>query len=85
MLVSVTGGIKAFTEIQIMTGGGPGTATHTLTYIMYRAAFVSHRYGYGLAAAAVLVLECLAVILLLNYLFRDREAKQLRRLAGGKP
>ncbi len=85
LLVSVTGGIKAFTEIQIMTGGGPGTATHTLTYIMYRAAFVSHRYGYGLAAAAVLVLECLAVILLLNYLFRDREAKQLRRLAGGKP
>ena len=85
LLVSVTGGIKAFTEIQIMTGGGPGTATQTLTYIMYRAAFVSHRYGYGLAAAAVLVLECLAVILLLNYLFRDREAKQLRRLAGGKP
>ena len=80
LLISVTGGIKAFTEIQIMTGGGPGTATYTLTYMMYRAAFVSHKYGYGLAAAAILVLECLAAILLLNYLFRDREAKRLRRL-----
>ena len=75
LLISITGGIKAFTEIQIMTGGGPGTATYTLTYIMYRAAFVSHKYGYGLAAASVLVIECVAVILLLGYLFKDREPK----------
>lgn len=72
LLVSITGGIKAFTEMQIMTGGGPGTATYSLTYIMYRSAFVSHKYGYGLSSASVLVLECLAVILLLNFLFRER-------------
>lgn len=83
LLVSITGGIKAFTEMQIMTGGGPGTATYTLTYIMYRNAFVSHRYGYGLASASVLVLECLAVILVLNYLFRDREATRLK-VQGGR-
>jgi len=74
LLVSVTGGIKAFTEIQIITRGGPGTATNTLAYIMYRQAFVTHKYGYGLSAAAILVLECLVVILILNWLFRDREA-----------
>lgn len=72
LLVSITGGIKAFTEMQIMTGGGPGTATYTLTYIMYRNAFVSHRYGYGLSSAAILVLECLIVIIVLNRLFKDR-------------
>lgn len=82
LLVSITGGIKAFTEMQIMTRGGPGTATHTLTYVMYRNAFVSHRYGYGLASAAILVLECLLVIIVLNFLFRDREAKEVR-LQGG--
>lgn len=82
LLVSVTGGIKAFTEMQIMTGGGPGTATYTLTYIMYRNAFVSHRYGYGLASASILVLECLAVILILNRLFRDRDQLPLARRGG---
>ncbi len=82
LLVSVTGGIKAFTEMQIMTGGGPGTATYTLTYIMYRNAFVSHRYGYGLASASILVLECLVAILVLNRLFRDREKPQKLRQGG---
>ena len=82
LLVSVTGGIKAFTEMQIMTGGGPGTATYTLTYIMYRQAFVSHKYGYGLSAAAILVLECLVVIMILNWLFKDRETPLLKRKGG---
>ena len=80
LLVSVTGGIKAFTEIQIMTKGGPGTATNTLAYIMYKEAFISHRYGYGLAAASVLVLECLVVILVLNFIFKDRETPLLSRV-----
>lgn len=79
LLVSVTGGIKAFTEMQIMTRGGPGTATHTLAYIMYKQAFVTHKYGYGLSAAAILVLECLVVIMVLNWLFRDRDAAALKR------
>jgi len=82
LLVSITGGIKAFTEMQIMTGGGPGTATYTLTYIMYRQAFVSHKYGYGLSAAAILVLECLVAILVLNWIFKDRERPILRRRGG---
>lgn len=83
LLVSVTGGIKAFTEIQIMTRGGPGTATNTLAYIMYKQAFITHKYGYGLSAASVLVLECLVVILVLNFIFRDRE-KEGRRLERRK-
>lgn len=82
LLISITGGIKAFTEMQIMTNGGPGTATYTLTYIMYRQAFVSHKYGYGLSAAAILVLECLVAILILNWIFKDRETPLLKRKGG---
>lgn len=79
LLVSITGGIKAFTEMQIMTNGGPGTATYTLTYIMYRQAFVSHQYGYGLSAASILVLECFVAILVLNWIFKDREKPMIAR------
>lgn len=73
MIVSLTGGIKAFTEMFIMTKGGPGNATYTLTYMMYKAAFREFRYGYGLAAASILVLQCLIVIVIVNRLFKDKD------------
>jgi len=69
LVLSISGGIKAFTEMFIMTGGGPGNSTYTLTYMMYSSAFRAGEFGYGLSAAAVLVLECLAVTLILNKLF----------------
>ncbi len=73
LIISITGGLKAFTEMFIMTKGGPGTATHTLTYIMYNSAFRRGQYGYGLAAAAVMVLECMMAMILINALFKDRD------------
>lgn len=86
LIISVTGGIKAFTEMFIMTSGGPGTATYTLTYMMYNAAFKRNQYGYGLAAASIMVLECMMVMIVINFVFRDRDAvranKKLRRGAA---
>lgn len=79
LVISITGGIKAFTEMFIMTSGGPGNSTYTLTYMMYSAAFRSGEFGYGLAAASVLVLECLMVIILVNVLFRDKEEVNKKR------
>lgn len=69
LVLSISGGIKAFTEMFIMTGGGPGNSTYTLTYMMYSSAFRAGEFGYGLSAAAILVLECLAVTIILNKLF----------------
>lgn len=73
LVISVTGGIKAFTEMFIMTSGGPGTSTYTLTYMMYSSAFRAGEFGYGLTAAAVLVLECLAAILVINFIFKSEK------------
>lgn len=73
LLISVTGGIKAFTEMFIMTSGGPGNSSYTLTYMMYSSAFRSGEFGYGLAAATVLVLECLMAILVINRIFKTTE------------
>lgn len=81
LIISVTGGIKAFTEMFIMTKGGPGTSTYTLTYLMYTAAFKRGQYGYGLAAAAVMILECMAVMLAINFIFRDKDTVKGRRKA----
>lgn len=81
LTISLTGGIKAFTEMFIMTKGGPGNATHTLTYLMYKAAFREFRYGYGMASASVLVIQCLIIIVVINWLFRDRDKDEVK---GGK-
>ncbi len=74
LIISITGGIKAFTEMFIMTSGGPGNSTYTLTYMMYSSAFRAGEFGYGLAAAAILVLECLMAIVVVNYIFKSEKA-----------
>jgi raffinose/stachyose/melibiose transport system permease protein len=74
LIVSVTGGIKAFTEMFIMTGGGPGNSTFTMTYMMYSSAFRSGEFGYGLASATILVLECLLAIIVINKLVKTEKA-----------
>ena len=76
LLISITGGIKAFTEMFIMTSGGPGNSTYTLTYMMYSSAFRSGEFGYGLAAATILVLECLIAILVINRVFKTKNASE---------
>ncbi|MFC0211508.1 carbohydrate ABC transporter permease [Paenibacillus chartarius] len=66
LVFAITGGLNAFAQMMIMTGGGPGTATYTLTYLMYRSAFRVGEFGYGTAAAAMLVIECLLVTIVIN-------------------
>ncbi|GGI46631.1 ABC transporter permease [Paenibacillus marchantiophytorum] len=73
LIFALVGGLNAFAHMQIMTKGGPGTATYTLTYLMYRSAFVVNDFGYGCAVAVMLVLECLLVTIVVNRLVaRDR-------------
>lgn len=68
LIFAITGGLNAFAQMLIMSGGGPGTSTYTLTYLMYRSAFRINEFGYGSASAAILVIECLLVTLLINRL-----------------
>jgi raffinose/stachyose/melibiose transport system permease protein len=68
LVLALTGGLNAFANMFIMTGGGPGNSTYTLTYLMYRSAFRVGEFGYGSAAAAFLVIECLIVTLAINRL-----------------
>ncbi|MCG8500536.1 MAG: sugar ABC transporter permease [Firmicutes bacterium] len=68
-VLAITGGLNAFANMFIMTGGGPGTATYTLTYMMYRSAFRVNEFGYGCASATMLVVQCLIATIIINKLF----------------
>ena len=46
---------------------------------VYTSAFRRGQYGYGLAAAAVMILECMVVMMVINYIFRDKDEEKSRR------
>jgi multiple sugar transport system permease protein len=52
---------KIFDPVYILTRGGPGAATETISMFMYNGAFVYFRMGY-IAAAALMILVLVAAI-----------------------
>ncbi len=49
---------------------------------MYVEMFTNHKYSYASAEAIFIVLECLVFTVVLNILFKDRDASPLRRRRG---
>lgn len=68
LIIALTGGLKAFAEIYVMTGGGPGTATYTLPMMMIRAMTKFTNYGYGVTIATVLLAQCVLASVIVNTL-----------------
>jgi len=72
-IFAITGGFNAFAHMNLLTNGGPGTATYTLTYMTFRNAFTVGRYGYGCASAIMLVVQCLLATIIINKIFWGKE------------
>ena len=62
---------KTFEQVQIMTQGGPITATTTVVHQIYQRAFSDFRMGYAAAMSVVLFLIIFAVTLLNFRMFKD--------------
>jgi ABC-type sugar transport system permease subunit len=60
--LSLINGLKIFDQIVVMTNGGPGFASETITYLIYRVAFSEARQGFGTALAVILFI----IIFVLN-------------------
>ncbi|WP_396414374.1 ABC transporter permease subunit [Kocuria rhizosphaerae] len=56
LMLSIIGGLKLFDQVWVMTGGGPGTATDTMSTMIYKNAFQFGDFGYGIAMALVLTI-----------------------------
>ncbi|ALA42251.1 MULTISPECIES: carbohydrate ABC transporter permease [Paenibacillus] len=68
-IIAITSGIGAFVQMLIMTNGGPGTTNYTMTFMIYRYAFMESNYGYACAVSVLLVLISLLATLVINKLF----------------
>ena len=58
VIFSFTGTVKMFESALALTGGGPGTATRSLSMYMYDTAFTYMKTGYGSTIALVIFLIC---------------------------
>ncbi|ACQ81223.1 binding-protein-dependent transport systems inner membrane component [Beutenbergia cavernae DSM 12333] len=59
---------QTFDLIYVMTGGGPGGATSTLVFAIYRFGFQNFQMGYASAVAVVLLVGVLAISVVQNRL-----------------
>ena len=66
--------LQAFAQINILTKGGPGSATTTITYNIYTAAFNAGSANFGIASALGIVLFVFVFILtLLQFKFLEKK------------
>jgi raffinose/stachyose/melibiose transport system permease protein len=72
LMLSIIGGLKLFDQVWVMTGGGPGYASQTLSTLIYTNAFQFNEFGYSIALALVLTVG-VAIISSGQYWFLRRQ------------
>lgn len=77
LVLSIIGGLKLFDQVWVMTGGGPGRSTETLSTLLYKEAFQFGAFGYSIALAIVLTVF-VAVFASIQYIFLRRQEESAR-------
>lgn len=68
IILCISGSLKSFDLVYVMTKGGPAHATELLATYMYNSTFSSYRYGFGSAISTSIVLISLIFIGLSQWL-----------------
>ena len=77
ILITITiAAFSLFTQINVMTQGGPLDSTSTLVFLAVRTGFQQQRTGYASAMSLVFFVLVLAVSLVQRHLTRDKELQR---------
>jgi raffinose/stachyose/melibiose transport system permease protein len=68
VLLSVLAGLNQFAQNLIITGGGPGYSSYSLTLLLYTRGFGGNDFGYGSALAVIIIAQALVATLLIRKL-----------------
>ncbi|WP_078552568.1 carbohydrate ABC transporter permease [Bacillus alkalicellulosilyticus] len=74
IVLCISGSLKTFDLIYVMTGGGPAHATEVMATYMYVETFQMLRYGFGSAISVLIFVFSLTLIGISMRLLRRREA-----------
>ncbi len=73
LIISTTGTMQVFTQIQLLTNGGPGDLTRTLVFQMYYKAFSISDFGQAGAIAVLFAIQTFVMVLIINrFVARER-------------
>ena len=70
-IITIVGSLEVFAQIDVLTGGGPGSSTTVLVYYLYQQAFQFNDFGYA-SAIAVLLFAIVLVLTLLQWQSRKK-------------
>ncbi len=70
VIISVTGALKVFDLIYILTGGGPAHATEVPSTLLVSMMFLRNRYGFASAIAVILIFLCFLVAYIIRKSFK---------------
>lgn len=74
LVIRLISSLMTFDLIYVMTSGGPGTSTETLSFYIYRLAFKSLNIGEAAAASVAFLLVVIGLVMLLIRLLPDPRA-----------
>lgn len=69
----ITGSLKYYDLVAVMTGGGPNHATELLSTYMYYQGFRTLKYGYSATIGVVLLVLCILALVLSNTVFKSED------------
>ena len=77
ILITITiAAFSLFTQVNVMTQGGPLDSTSTVVFQAVRTGFQQQQTGYASSISLVFFVIVLAVSLVQRYLTRDKELKR---------
>ena len=66
----ITGALKYYDLVAVMTNGGPNHATEVMSTYVYYEAFNVLKFGYSSAIGVVLLILCMSAVMLTNKVFK---------------
>jgi raffinose/stachyose/melibiose transport system permease protein len=73
VMLCISGNMKIFDHIYVMTSGGPGSASMVMALYNFKVSFRGGRYGYGCAISMAIVVVSLVLIFLSRKLIRGEQ------------
>lgn len=71
LIITTIGALKLFTQVDMLTKGGPNGATTTVIHYMYQQGFLSQKVGYASAVAVVFFLVVCTIALIQRRVLRN--------------
>ena len=73
VIFAITGSLKSFDLIYVLTNGGPQHRTEVPSTLMINMLFLRNRYGMGSTIAVLLILLCFGFALLISAFFKEED------------